>query len=147
MPKGRDRSTREICERIQQGFGRRLKSLRESRDMGQKALAPKLQLSRTSVSNLECGVHLPTLSDVYRAAHLFGVTVEQLLPPVEDVFPLVSISSATDDPVSDQSYERLSELIRDVSSGQRVRRDRATKSSTRVGKPRKSALSGRSKSR
>jgi putative transcriptional regulator len=117
MPKRRDTKTREICERIQGVFGERLKALRTDRGMGQKALAPHMQLSRTSVSNLECGLHLPSLDEVYRAAHCFGVPVEALLPAVQEVFPDGAIHAAADDPLSDEDTLVATQIVRDLSAG------------------------------
>lgn len=117
MPKRRDAKTREICERIQKVFGERLKALRAQREMGQKALAPRMQLSRTSVSNLECGLHLPSLDEVYRAAHCFGVPVDALLPPVEEVFPDGAIHTAADDPLTEAAATVAAQIVRDLSGG------------------------------
>lgn len=117
MPKRRDAKTREVCERIQKVFGERLKAFREQREMGQKALAPRMQLSRTSVSNLECGLHLPSLDEVYRAAHCFGVSIETLLPAVEEVFPDGAIHTAADDPLSEQEASIAAQIVRDLSVG------------------------------
>lgn len=117
MPKRRDARTREICERIQRVFGERLKAHRKQRDMGQKALAPRMQLSRTSVSNLERGQHLPSLDEVYRAAHCFGVPVEALLPAVHDIFPDGAIHTAADDPLSEEETLVAARIVRDLSGG------------------------------
>lgn len=117
MPKRRDAKTREICERIQRVFGERLKALRAECEMGQKALAPRMQLSRTSVSNLECGLHLPSLDEVYRAAHCFGVPVEALLPAVQEVFPDGAIHTAADDPLSEEETLVAARIVRDLSGG------------------------------
>lgn len=117
MPKRRDAKTREICERIQVGFGERLKTLRMQSEMGQKALAPRMQLSRTSVSNLECGLHLPSLDEVYRAAHCFGVPIEDLLPAVKEVFPDGAIHTAADDPLSEAGVLVAAKIVRDLAGG------------------------------
>ena len=145
MPKHRDAKTREICERIQRGFGERLKTLRAQREMGQKALAPRMQLSRTSVSNLECGLHLPSLDEVYRAAHCFGVPVEALLPAVQEVFPDGAIHTAADDPLSEEETLVAARIVRDLSGGSAPA---AHKHSSARGKTRRpsAAPSGRSQS-
>jgi len=112
VAKRRDATTSDLRGRIQRAFGKRLQDHRKQHKMGQKALAPRLGISRTSVSNLECGLHLPSLDEVYRAACEFGVPVEKLLPNVDEIFPPIAIQSASDDPVSDAVVSLTSSLVK-----------------------------------
>lgn len=82
---------------MQRFFGSRLQAVRRGglqQRVTQDALAEALEVSRTSVSNIERGRHRVFLDQVYAAAHALGVEVTELLPTMEEVFPDAAISTA-----------------------------------------------------
>lgn len=86
-----------LNQRVQRAFGQRLKEARKRdirRRVNQDELAEALEISRTSVSNIERGRHRVFLDQVYVAARTLGVEVRDLLPSVDEVFsePVLSAS-------------------------------------------------------
>ena len=59
-------------------LSKRMRDLREDRDMLQGALAQALDLSQSAVSNYECGRE-PPLDVIFKYADYFGVSVQYLL--------------------------------------------------------------------
>src|SRR5947208_7866674 len=60
--------------------GRRLRKAREAARLTQDALAKRVGLCRTSITNIECGrQHIP-LHTLYLLASAVGATATQLLP-------------------------------------------------------------------
>ena len=75
--------------RVQAAFGVRLKAARKrnaERRINQDDLASALEVTRTSVSNIERGRHRVFLDQVYVAAKQLGVEVADLLPAMDEVF-------------------------------------------------------------
>jgi transcriptional regulator with XRE-family HTH domain len=60
-------------------MGKRLKKLREARDMSQAALATRAKISRGYLIRLEAGRQDPTLGMLERLAKALGVPVTELL--------------------------------------------------------------------
>jgi putative transcriptional regulator len=56
----------------------RLKVLRAERDWTQAQLAEELQVSRQTVNAIEKGKFDPSLPLAFKAARLFGVTIEDI---------------------------------------------------------------------
>ena len=59
-------------------LSKRMRDLREDRDMLQGALAQALDLSQSAISNYECGRE-PPLDVIFKYADYFGVSVQYLL--------------------------------------------------------------------
>ena len=59
--------------------GEVMADLRREKELGQKELAAKLNLSIGTISNYENGVHHPDLNTLCRIADLFNVTTDYLL--------------------------------------------------------------------
>ena len=57
----------------------RIKSLRESRDLTQSALAKKLSVTRASVNAWEMGVSVPTVDKIVDLALFFHVSTDYIL--------------------------------------------------------------------
>jgi len=71
-------------EPLYRELGRRIRDARRGAELTQEALAGRLGLSRTSITNIERGIqHIPVhvLFDLGRA---LGVTVMELLPPEQE---------------------------------------------------------------
>lgn len=111
MPRKRDGQSADLSLRIHRAFGRRLAEARTRCGLLQQELGRRLGLSRTSVSNLECGSRAVFLDQVYQAAQILGVDVRDLLPPMAEMFPPVAVHAATDDQVSE---ERALSVLRRV---------------------------------
>jgi transcriptional regulator with XRE-family HTH domain len=60
-------------------MGKRLKKLREAREMSQAALATRAKISRGYLIRLEAGRQDPTLGMLERLAKALGVPVTELL--------------------------------------------------------------------
>lgn len=57
-------------------IGEKLKTLRKGRKLTQQELSEKLEISRATISNYECGRRSPHLSDLKRFAEFYGVSLE-----------------------------------------------------------------------
>jgi transcriptional regulator with XRE-family HTH domain len=60
-------------------FGRRLRELRQSRDLTQEALAEAADLSGNYISDLELGLKVPSLTIVVRLSQALDVAAADLL--------------------------------------------------------------------
>src|SRR5262245_20438422 len=100
MGKRRSKSHLAMCRRLQKEFGRRLHDARSDKGDMQKTLALGMGLSRTTISNIECGSQRVYLDQVFQAAHLLAVPVDALLPPLNQVIEAPLIRSSADDPLS-----------------------------------------------
>jgi transcriptional regulator with XRE-family HTH domain len=110
MSRKRDPHTTAISKVVQRGFGERLRRARDGVSTKQHTLAADLHITRTSVSNIERGRHRVFLDQVYIAAHSLGVSIEELLPPLSDVFPEDTVSFASDSSVSNDSAKLVTEI-------------------------------------
>jgi len=88
-------------------FGQRLAAARDAKEIPQHQLAQRLRLSRTSISNIECGSRGVFLDQIYQAAEALGVDARSLLPPMEEIFPPTTVHSVSDDGVSPDSAMRV----------------------------------------
>lgn len=62
----------------------RLKVLRAERDWTQAQLADELEVSRQTVNAIEKGKFDPSLPLAFRAARLFGLTIEEIFQDETD---------------------------------------------------------------
>jgi transcriptional regulator with XRE-family HTH domain len=60
-------------------FGRRLRELRQSRDLTQEALAEAADLSGNYISDLELGLKVPSLTIIVRLSQALDVAAADLL--------------------------------------------------------------------
>ncbi len=63
---------------MENGFGERLRALRQERGIGQVALAKELDVGKSIVSLWELGQCEPTLSKLVAIARYFGVSIDYL---------------------------------------------------------------------
>lgn len=56
----------------------RLKALRAERDWTQAQLAAQLEVSRQTVNALETGKYDPSLPLAFKAARIFGLSIEEI---------------------------------------------------------------------
>lgn len=69
----------EVCR----GFGELLKQRRSAANLSQKDFAKALGVSRTSITNIECGRQPVSLPCLYVMADILQVDVSELLPPIK----------------------------------------------------------------
>jgi transcriptional regulator with XRE-family HTH domain len=60
-------------------FGRRLRELRQSRDLTQEALAEAADLSGNYISDLELGLKVPSLTIIVRLSQALDIAAADLL--------------------------------------------------------------------
>lgn len=65
-------------------FGKRLKKLRNERNISQEKLAELASLHRTYISSLECGRRNPTITTLYVISKALNITISLLVSGVED---------------------------------------------------------------
>jgi transcriptional regulator with XRE-family HTH domain len=68
-------------------LGKRLRDARKQRKFTQEKLATAVQLTRTSITNIEGGRQPVLAHHLVRLARALDVTVQDLLPPTETVKP------------------------------------------------------------
>lgn len=68
-------------------LGERIQRLRRMQSplMSQERLAKILGLTRTSVTNIECGKQKVTLDTIYKLCETFSIQVAELMPALGDV--------------------------------------------------------------
>lgn len=64
--------------------GEKIRVQRKNAQMDQETLARHLSLSRTTVINIEKGRQRLSLEHAWLAAKVFGISIEDLLPPTEE---------------------------------------------------------------
>ncbi len=67
-----------------ENFARNLRRLRKARKLSQEELVFRVDMDRTSVSNLERQIHAPNLVNAVKIAAALGVDVEELLKDPEN---------------------------------------------------------------
>lgn len=114
MSQRRDDRSYSHSHRVQRAFALRLKRVRKAKNKFQKALAGDLGLSRTSVSNIERGMHRIFLDQVYTAARCLGVDVMELLPPMHEIYEETHVHSSADNRLSVHLTARAIEIVKNV---------------------------------
>lgn len=114
MAPSRDGHASTLSKRIQIEFGKRLHEVRRASGIKQATLARALDVSRTSISNIEGGKHRVFLDHAYQAAHALGVDLALLLPTVEQLFPPQAVLTAADDRLAPAATRAVFEVAQDV---------------------------------
>jgi len=102
-------------------FGRRLSEVRKGKKLKQLALSRRLGLSRTSISNIERGEQRISLELAYHVAYVLEVSLQELLPTLEEVMPSkgigrgVRVHTASDEvPLVHAAEEEALKLIEEL---------------------------------
>lgn len=66
-------------------IGNKIKSLREDLKISQHELSQRLDISRSSISNIEVGRHQVPLHLLYEISNVFQTDIKSLLPTFEDI--------------------------------------------------------------
>lgn len=124
MARRRRPENEALSKRVQLAFGRRLQERRRaSVGKNQETLALALDVTRTSISNIERGRHRVFLDQAYLAAKTLGVPLADLLPSVDDVFSENSVVLAPNAGLGQNSVMRVSEIaqsIQQTAAGERL---------------------------
>jgi len=118
-------ASRDIARRVQLEFGKRLKRARKEKGLKQLALASKLGLTRTSISNIERGEQRIFLDLAYEAAAFLGVEVAALIPPVSEVVVMPRIHSVADAPFGKDVEEEVARVVMEVQAKSFRKKDRS----------------------
>lgn len=117
MARRRSASHAALSRRVQLAFGKRLKRSRKLETRGrikQAGLAKALDVSRTSISNMERGRHRVFLDQVYAAAQVLGTTIEELLPTLDEAFPPTPVTASASTSITDKSMRSAADLVRTI---------------------------------
>jgi transcriptional regulator with XRE-family HTH domain len=109
MGKRTSAQNRDLSMRVGTAFGARLKRARSQAvpPVSQETLAKALDVTRTSVSNIENGRHRVFLDQLFAAARSLGLPASALLPDEEDVIRESAVRFPTGAGIT---YEQLREL-------------------------------------
>lgn len=113
--------------RVARAFGTQLQAVRKKHGMKQDAFADAMGVSRTTVSNIECGRQRVFLDQVVRAAEVLEVSLLDLLPAADYAPKRTLVLTATDARIPDSTAIALSKTVAEVAqeittSGSRRRR-------------------------
>jgi transcriptional regulator with XRE-family HTH domain len=117
MARRRSATHAALSRRVQIAFGRRLKASRKRGARGkikQDALADVMEVSRTTISNMERGQHRVFLDQVYAVAGALGVSINDLLPSVEEVFPGTQVTTSSGSAITGKSMRSVVDLVRTI---------------------------------
>jgi transcriptional regulator with XRE-family HTH domain len=70
-----------------ESVGRRIRAHRRARDLTQEQLADDVDLSRTSITNIEQGNQPVSAWLLWRLSAILGCSVNELLPSAEETLP------------------------------------------------------------
>ena len=76
-------------------IGHRIRELRESHGFTQSQLAGQVDLTRTSIVNIEQGRQKVMIHTLYQLAAVFNVQVAELLPAFDESSPLAQVKAGT----------------------------------------------------
>lgn len=95
-----------VCaELVNKDFGKRLASIRRSKNFTQLELGRRVALSRASISNLESGIQNVQMYQVFDFALALNTPVDEFVPLLRDV-----VMHQDDDAAPDQIFLRISKL-------------------------------------
>ena len=95
-------------------IGNKLKTLRKGRKLTQLELAERMNWSRATISNYECGRRVPHLDELTTLCHFFGVSMDYWGVETQDEgFELLSRAKAV---FTNQSYtkEEKTKLYKEI---------------------------------
>lgn len=104
-------SNKELARILALSVGKRLRKARSDQAITQARLAAALDLSRTTLSNIECGRQRLFLDQAYEAAFHLSVDVQTLLPPLHEIAPIPRIRTPADGSLPAMEQGRLSRAL------------------------------------
>lgn len=96
-----------ICDRVNSLFGRKLAQIRRARRVSQEQLGDRVNLSRTTIANLERGTQNVQLHQVFTLARALDVNPDELIPTGQELEP----ASEQVDQVIKSIRERIFESV------------------------------------
>lgn len=73
---------------LKEVFGQVIKQLREEKGLSQQELADYAEVDRTNVSDLERGIHHPSLTTVYKLAEILEIKPSELIAKVDSILKI-----------------------------------------------------------
>jgi transcriptional regulator with XRE-family HTH domain len=131
VAKRRDGKRLEMCSRIQKEFGTRFRRARKNAGFLQKTIALEMNLTRTTISNIERGTQRLYLDQVFQAAHVLGEDLHALLPSVADVYKAPEIRTPSDAPLTRAAAEAAQQIISTVLTDDRSHDRKKPRSASR----------------
>ena len=77
-------------------IGKKIKNRRNELNINQSTLAKELEVSRSTISNIEVGRHQIPLYLLYKLSNILNIEVSILLPKFEDINKINSESNIND---------------------------------------------------
>jgi len=116
MGKNRSADSRSLSRKVQSAFGTKLKAARRQSKpkVTQSAIAEALDITRTSISNIENGRHRVFLDQVYAAAERLRVPVASLLPDEAEILTNVPVSVSPTSGLTVSETERLAPYVEEA---------------------------------
>lgn len=74
-------------------IGKKIKAIRKTRGLSQQQLAELMDVTRSTISNWECGRRSPHLNELESLANKLNVTLEYFKPSGDDVKELLAKAS------------------------------------------------------
>ncbi len=91
--------------------GQRIRKAREARNLSQADLANVVSLTRTSITNIECGKQKPLLHTLYDIADALGVDPRSFLPEASESTKPVQLDSNSSEKLSKDEQEWVLSVI------------------------------------
>jgi transcriptional regulator with XRE-family HTH domain len=110
----------EYKEALYKLIGERIKSQRESLGLSQLELSKKLDLSRSSVSNIELGRHQIPLHILYEISKVCNVNIDYFLPNNDEIVSLATsevsdyIKFLNSSKLEDGQKQKLKDFLKNI---------------------------------
>lgn len=101
----------DFPHRVAQLFGEELQRHRRSKGISQEVFAERLGVSRTTISNMECGRQRIFLDHVYRAAEILDVAIHDLMPQASKTTVSREINIAQGDSLSMEEEREIQNIM------------------------------------
>lgn len=111
-----ENSYEEALRRFYELLGENVRTVRNERQYTQEELAARVDISRTSITNLENGDQRLPVHNIVRLAGVLGVPLERLVPRWESAQPSERVEVSMDGEKKEISREAL-EFIQSVRTG------------------------------
>ena len=115
MRKGDD----QPVTRFYQLLGERVRAAREDKDLTQAALAERLDLSRTSITNLENGTQRPPAHHLARMAQVLEMPITELIPEWQRVASVERIHTDWQDQPISRAADEFIRAVREEAPDER----------------------------
>ncbi|WP_158259094.1 helix-turn-helix domain-containing protein [Flagellimonas meridianipacifica] len=110
----------EYKEAIYKIIGERIKSQRESLNISQLKLSEKLDISRSSISNIEVGRHQIPLHVLYEISRVLELDTKEFLPTYGEIVSFATSEIADysnflkSSKLKEEQKEKLSDVLKNI---------------------------------